>query len=579
MLKQYRFALEQSLARASFLQTSDLVVLQALSLFLIVVRRVDHSRFCWTLTCLVIRIAQGMGLHRDGSQFDLTPFETEMRRRVWWAILAIDLRSAEEVGTDLCITEASFDTQMPLNINDDDIRPTSTEIPVPCAGRSDSSVAVARYEILTLSRRFMTELADKNSDASSADREKILVDAYHRVEGRFLKYAIDESDPLYWIAAMVSRIIVAKMCLHIYQSKLFTGGQPELPDEVRDRIFVAAVEVVELGQKVNSDPRCHQYRWLFKTYTNWHAIAFNLIELCRRPWSALVERSWQAVATFERDPIDLAKSGNHSAVFLPLRKLYLRARRHRDAEVARLRNNLEEVRRLDWSDRMNPAMARFGPVPGDENRLERMRENWWALVQPDGAYPRGRDIQAPLTGPLAGASESPTSQPATADNRGDAPGIDAFSKSDPSSAVQMAPPGQVDLTDEAMQMFTDMMAEPTPIISHFWPHMHIHDKGVGPAAGGSNAATATQEQMDPATSLPGQSLGSLGPQVQAAASSRDDFPPFLWSNAWGQPALVPTAADEGTGDLDMMEHDDFDWQNWGQTLQSFDMGGIRPPLV
>jgi hypothetical protein len=576
VLKQYRFALEQSLARANFLQTSDLVVLQAFSLFLIVVRRVDDSRFCWTLTCLVIRIAQGMGLHRDGSQFDLTPFETEMRRRVWWAILAIDLRSAEEVGTDLCLTEASFDTQMPLNINDDDIKPTSTEIPVPSAGRSDSSVAIARYEILTLSRRFMTELADKTSDASSADREKCLVDAYHRVEGRFLKYAIDESDPLYWMAAMVSRIIVAKMCLHIYQSKLFTSGQPELPDEIRDRIFVAAVEVVELGQKLNSDPRCRQYRWLFKTYTNWHAIAFNLIELCRRPWSALVERSWQAVTTFKRDPVDLAKSGDHAAVFLPLRKLYLRARRHREAEVARLRNNLEEVRRLNWSDRMNPAMARFGPVPGDENRLERMREVWWALVQPNNAYPRGQDIQTPLSGPLTGAPESPISLPATADLPGAAPGIDAFSKFNPSSTVQMAPPGEVDLTDDAMQMFSDMMAEPAPTISHFWPHMLMSGKGMGPAIGGSNAATATQEQITATTSLPRQ---SQGPLVQAAASSRDDIPPTLWSSAWGQPALVPTAADEGTGDLDMMEHDDFDWQNWGQTLQNFDMGGMQPPLA
>jgi hypothetical protein len=79
LLARYRFALEQALARANFLLTEELVVLQAFVIFLICLRRNNDARVIWTLTGLVVRIAQTIGIHRDGSHFDLAPFEIEMR--------------------------------------------------------------------------------------------------------------------------------------------------------------------------------------------------------------------------------------------------------------------------------------------------------------------------------------------------------------------------------------------------------------------------------------------------------------------------------------------------------------------
>lgn len=84
LLRQYRFGTEQSLARAGFLNTNEIVTVQAFVLFLVCVRRHDDTRFVWSLTGLALRIAQSLGLHRDGSKFGLSPFDTEMRRRLWW---------------------------------------------------------------------------------------------------------------------------------------------------------------------------------------------------------------------------------------------------------------------------------------------------------------------------------------------------------------------------------------------------------------------------------------------------------------------------------------------------------------
>jgi hypothetical protein len=44
----------------------------------------------WPLFGMIVSIALNMGLHRDGSLFNLDPYETEIRRRLWSILLMID---------------------------------------------------------------------------------------------------------------------------------------------------------------------------------------------------------------------------------------------------------------------------------------------------------------------------------------------------------------------------------------------------------------------------------------------------------------------------------------------------------
>jgi hypothetical protein len=78
LLNRYLFGVQQALARADFLQTDEIIVVQAFVIFLICLRRNGDARIIWTLTGLVVRMGQTLGLHRDGSHFDLPPFQVEM---------------------------------------------------------------------------------------------------------------------------------------------------------------------------------------------------------------------------------------------------------------------------------------------------------------------------------------------------------------------------------------------------------------------------------------------------------------------------------------------------------------------
>ncbi|KAL2756560.1 hypothetical protein ACRALDRAFT_2101707, partial [Sodiomyces alcalophilus JCM 7366] len=393
LLSRYRFGLEQALAKGNFLNTSDMSVLQAFTLFLIVVRRQDDTRFCWTLTALVVRMAQGLGLHRDGLKLGLLPFEVEMRRRLWWAICALDLRSTEESGTELIIQPRSFDTELPLNINDSDISPLATETPKAREGRTDCAMSVVRYELSALARRlhhFSAEAGPVRADnavAGREEREGLLMEVYDRVEQNFLKHCVTGDDPLFWMAAMVARVVMAKMGLVIYQPMLFPGSGPELSADIRDRLFVSTIEIVEYNHILNTDARFQKWRWLFKTYRQWNAIAYMLIEMSRRPWSPTCERAWKAASILVYDhPVDSAKESDHMAVWIPIKKLYLKARRHRQAEIARLRADPATTYQLDVEEGPEPSFERIDPVPGLES-VAQLRTRWRKLVRPESASP------------------------------------------------------------------------------------------------------------------------------------------------------------------------------------------------
>lgn len=71
LMHKYRTAVTQALVNASWLKTTSLPVLQAYTLFLISLRTQIDSHTFWILTGIAIRLAQRIGLHRDGESVGL----------------------------------------------------------------------------------------------------------------------------------------------------------------------------------------------------------------------------------------------------------------------------------------------------------------------------------------------------------------------------------------------------------------------------------------------------------------------------------------------------------------------------
>ncbi|QIW99488.1 hypothetical protein AMS68_005006 [Peltaster fructicola] len=334
LLARYRFGLEQALARANFLITEELVVLQSFLIFLICLRRNSDARIIWTLTGLVVRMGQTLGVHRDGTHFGLTPFETEMRRRAWWQICILDTRASEDHGCDPTIIEQAFDTRLPLNINDTDIMPSSAAFPPERQGCTDISFCLIRCEVSSTFRRinYIPPGPSKNCNtifmgATLADKEKWITECHQRLEEKYLKDC-DMTVPLYWVTATVARLMMSKMWLMAYHPFQRHDGGVGLSAETKEKLFITSLENIEYSLLLETETRTRKWGWLFKTYMQWHALAFLLSELCHRTKGDLVERAWVAVEKTRTgrwgDVVNGDIRGGH--LWRPLRKLYRKAR-------------------------------------------------------------------------------------------------------------------------------------------------------------------------------------------------------------------------------------------------------------
>ena len=80
--------------------------------------RGEVSRAHSALVGTAVRIAECMGLHRDGTEYGLGPIETHVRRILWYQLCLLDIRTCEAQGPRPVIRAEDFDTQFPSNIND-----------------------------------------------------------------------------------------------------------------------------------------------------------------------------------------------------------------------------------------------------------------------------------------------------------------------------------------------------------------------------------------------------------------------------------------------------------------------------
>lgn len=331
-LKKYRFATEQALARSSFLNTQDIIVLQALALFLICVRRYDDTRFVWAMTGLLIRLAQSLGLHRDGEQYGLTPFETEMRRRLWWQILILDFRAAEDQGSDPAMVDHTFDTKVPLNINDIDIHPDAKVAPEERSGGTEQTFCLIRYEVSSTLR--LINYNPPGQMASIEDKERLIEELRHHLDEKYLKH-IDDTVPLYWITRMVARLILGKMWLVLHHPLKRQDRGAGLPQDTKEKLLLTALEVVDVSHELETTTRTSRWGWLFRSYVQWYAVVYILSELCVRTKGPLVDRAWATIeAVFEQWGGRVA-SNKKGMLWRPMRKLMAKARAARARELQR----------------------------------------------------------------------------------------------------------------------------------------------------------------------------------------------------------------------------------------------------
>ncbi|KAL3456646.1 fungal-specific transcription factor domain-containing protein [Aspergillus heterothallicus] len=154
-------------------------------------RRRDADTSNWALSGLIIRLALHKGYHREPSLFpNITPYDGELRRRVWMVLYFIDAVISIQMGLPRLIKDEQCDTGFPHNLLDTDFDEDTAALPTP---RSDAEITpiqwwVAKYKLLIMIARIadMSLLnigdGDASSDAKVKQADTLLRATYDQIQ-------------------------------------------------------------------------------------------------------------------------------------------------------------------------------------------------------------------------------------------------------------------------------------------------------------------------------------------------------------------------------------------------------------
>lgn len=325
-VKKFVYAVEQALTGANLLQTDSFIVLQAAVLYLTCIRQEDPYKFTSALISVVIRIAQRLGLHRDGEAFELSIFETEMRRRLWWHIYILDVRSSEDEIIERQISSMMFDTHFPSNLNDYDIFPEMDKLPESRDRFTEMTPFLMRCEIVVA-------LTPK-SPTLSLEEDSVCVtegETYDQFKRRLGQKYIDISSstiPLQWVCGTLAQLLLAKFWLLAQCPMKRHGVGGCIHGEAPTELFYVSLDVIKYCCTLMHHPGSAGWRWMFISNPQWHAIALVLSELCVLPASPITDQAWRLID-------DMLRSGSGYTCFRkallwqPLLRLMERAKSSR----------------------------------------------------------------------------------------------------------------------------------------------------------------------------------------------------------------------------------------------------------
>ena len=327
LLSHYTSAAKWALSRAKFMGTNSIIVLQALVLHIFSVRNIGGPRTIWTLTGAAIRIAESMGLHRDGASLGVPPFEAEIRSRIWWQLKMHDFRAAELVGLAKFRGFNSDENtcQPPANINDNELYPGMT-LPVTSSTKiTDMTFLVFKTELAGFAKRNGAKfrLQEKNSNqlddiaARSDERTKdaMIEEIEEILEGKYLRYC-DPSKPLQLLTMLVARSSVNIVRFLTHHPRRWVS-QAQTPKSEQEYVWKVSIALLEQQDIIQSDPRLRGFAWHAAYFQPWHVLIHVLDTLRAKPLAPESYKTWRLIeATYENNPdiISNTKKPIHVAV-------------------------------------------------------------------------------------------------------------------------------------------------------------------------------------------------------------------------------------------------------------------------
>ncbi|THY83405.1 hypothetical protein D6C92_09668 [Aureobasidium pullulans] len=287
LLKKFFAMTKTCLLDADVMEGANMHVLQALVLYLIAARQHSSPDKLWLVIGIAVRLAHRLGIHREKILQRMTVFTAEISRRLWWQIFLLNrhyTNLCEGIDdTDPALT-LLFDTNRPHNLNDSDLHPDMTILPLERQGVTDMLFCSIRYEIGV----FVRELSQ---NSNSQESKSVAIQRLQgQLEDKYARYC-DGSVPL----QRVSRCLIKTTGYRL--SLRHCHPPPDSQDNVsaisKGQHFDTALLLLQTQHSSCASPVLDRYRWHTKLFYCFealfpvlHALAFDSLseEIAAEAW-------------------------------------------------------------------------------------------------------------------------------------------------------------------------------------------------------------------------------------------------------------------------------------------------------
>lgn len=277
-----------------------------------------------------------------------------MRRRLWAQIIVLDVRAAQDRGTEPMVREEDFNTIGPTNIDDAAFHP-ATNVPLSQLARGEGSPTDVTFSRCTYACSCLylhihgprsdfpkpsAALPPPPSQASEDD----VIQRIKALEAQFITPAL--AHPMHFPSAMAAAVVrLTSLIFWLTIQYPFRVRQPTLKPRVsREHMLQTAVAIMELQafgpSMVSPEEYDERFNWWKDGYVQWHALSVALAELCVQTEGVLVERAWATVDRVLPLLSHKVADSKKGALWRPIRKLLRKARERRaEAQLRRMRIN------------------------------------------------------------------------------------------------------------------------------------------------------------------------------------------------------------------------------------------------
>ncbi|KAI3400448.1 hypothetical protein diail_3069 [Diaporthe ilicicola] len=294
LVENMKIGTEVALSKANFLRTTRVETLQAFLMYMIPLCREEVSRAHSVLVGAAVRMAECMGLHRDGSKaYNLNALDTYVRRLIWHQLCFLDIRTCEAQGPKPAIRREDYDTWLPDNCEEEQLT-NSTRQPVVADCWTTTLFPLIRFEVNEMMRIIWADRRKLEARKITLTQVLTKIENFRRRMFENYNRFLDERVPIQRYSKLVMHLLMYRLHVMILHPYYANTANP-MPQRLRSVLVMSCITIIEIAIQLDTSPAFQLWRWYSGAYQQFQASLILATEMFYHPTHKEANRIWMCL--------------------------------------------------------------------------------------------------------------------------------------------------------------------------------------------------------------------------------------------------------------------------------------------